>query len=107
MAVALKVRRGPKVVKSKHRSIAAALLELQAALAPVGTVGATNLFRREYAPEQQVVARGELRAGRAFGGIDLRGDGSLEPWTGRLSKRPVPVGPDETAFAALARALEG
>lgn len=101
----LKVRRGPKVAKSRHASVDAALEALRAALSPVPGAAPASVFRREYAPEEQVVARGELRAGRAYGGIDLRGDGTLEPWTGRLSKHPVPVDPDETAFSALARAL--
>ncbi len=43
--------------------------------------------------------------GRLHVGIDIRGDGSSEAWTGRLRKRLVePVG-REDAFQALRRVL--
>lgn len=105
-AYALKVRRGPKVVKSTHAELAGALRALEEALRVVPEAGPTRVFRREYAPIQQVVARGELRGPRRVrGGVDLRGDGSAEAWTGRLSKQVVEAGPGETAYAALGRAL--
>lgn len=105
-AYALTVRRGPKVVKSAHADLPGALGALERALGEVPTTGPASVFRREYAPVQQVVARGELRGpGRRRGGIDLRGDGSAEAWTGRWSKRVVAAEPGETAYAALGRAL--
>ena len=75
-AYSLTVRRGPKVVKRRHPALAEALLALETQLAEVPTSAPVSLFRREYAPVAQVVARGELRGPRgARGGVDVRGDG--------------------------------
>jgi len=107
MAYALTVRRGPKVVKSSHPVLAGALRALEEQLRVVPESGPTTVFRREYAPVQQVVARGELRGPRrARGGVDVRGDGSAEAWTGRISKRLVEARPGESAYAALGRVLD-
>lgn len=104
----LKVRRGPKVAKSTHPELAGALRALEEQLRLVPETGSQTLFRREYAPVQQVVARGELRGPRRVrGGVDLRGDGSPEAWTGRISKQLVEPRAGETAYAALGRALSG
>lgn len=102
----LTVRRGPKVVKSSHQELAGALRALEEALRVVPESAPRTAFRREYAPVQQVVARGALRGPRrARGGVDLRGDGSAEAWTGRLAKQLVEAEPSESAYAALGRAL--
>jgi hypothetical protein len=59
---------------------------------------------REFAPAQQVAARAELKGPRGLrAGIDLRGDGSAEAWTGRLGRRLVEPLPGEDAYAALRR----
>lgn len=63
------------------------------------------MLGREYAPDRQVAGRFELRGPGARGGIDLRGDGSAEAFTGRIRKRPVERADGETAVEALARAL--
>ncbi|MCW3010490.1 MAG: hypothetical protein JWO90_894 [Solirubrobacterales bacterium] len=106
MSWKLVVRRGPKVVKSSHPELAGALRALEEALRVVPESGTRTAFRREYAPVQQVVARGEVRGPRRVrGGVDLRGDGSAEAWTGRLSKELVAAGAGETAYAALGRVL--
>jgi len=105
-AYSLTVRRGPKVVKSSHADLAEALRALEEQLRAVPESGPATVFRREYAPVQQVIARGELRGPRrARGGVDVRGDGSAEAWTGRISKRLVEAEPGETACAALGRVL--
>jgi hypothetical protein len=105
-AYSLTVRRGPKVAKSSHPELVGALRALEEQLRVVPESGPATVFRREYAPVQQVVARGELRGPRrSRGGVDLRGDGSAEAWTGRISKRLVEAEPGETAYAALARVL--
>ena len=68
---------------------------------------AIDLKLRRFEPVQQVVARAELAAGRVRAGVDLRGDGSFEAFTGRLRRAPVGEEIDETAFDALRRVLRG
>jgi hypothetical protein len=63
---------------------------------------------REYDPGQQVAVRGELAGpGRLRGGVDVRGDGSAEAYTGRWRRRLVERRSGETAYEALGRALGG
>lgn len=60
---------------------------------------------RSYAPEAQVTGRFELRGPRCRGGVDVRGDGTAEAYTGWIRKRVVERRGDETAVQALRRAL--
>lgn len=106
MAWKLTVRRGPKVEKSAHAELEAALDALASALRDAEGAVEIQLFRRTYTPAQQVEVRGELRGpGRRHGGIDRHGDGTLTPWSGRFTRSPLDVEPGEDAYAALARAL--
>lgn len=59
---------------------------------------------REFEPAQQVALRAELKGPRGLrAGIDLRGDGSAEAWTGRLGRRVVEQQAGEDVYAALRR----
>ncbi|HEY8581881.1 MAG TPA: hypothetical protein VIL49_03010 [Capillimicrobium sp.] len=108
----LTVRSGPKVDVSRHASRDAALDALAGAAGEAGDVrrGATKAFVRDIQPGAQVPVRLEVSGpqrllARVRGGVDLRGDGSAQAWTGRLSKQVVePVG-GESAVDALRRAL--
>ena len=63
-------------------------------------------FIRTLEPVQQVVARLELSGpGRLRAGVDVRGDGSCEAFTGRLRRRLVVQQGRESAYDALRRAL--
>ena len=63
---------------------------------------------RGYEPMQQVAIRGEVAGPAGLrGGVDVRGDGSAEAYTGRLRRRLVARGTGETAYEALRRALGG
>jgi hypothetical protein len=55
-------------------------------------------------PHQQVAAR--LQLGRR-GGVDIRGDGSAEAYTGWLRRRPVEPRSGESPYDALRRQLLG
>lgn len=60
-----------------------------------------KVARRTYEPVVQVQARVEVRGPRgAAGGVDVRGDGSVEAYTGRFARRLV-----DGDYAALREAL--
>lgn len=103
------VRDGPRVHRDEAPGLDEALITLQARLAPPAARArrdTVRVFSREFEPVAQVVARGELRGpGRLRAGIDVRGDGSLEPWTGRWRRELVQQRPGEDAHAALRRVL--
>jgi hypothetical protein len=106
----LTVRSAAKVDKERHENLGAALdamestgreLSGDADAQPVGG----SLIRR-IEPVQQVVARLELRGpGRLRAGVDVRGDGSSEAYTGRVRRRLVELKAGEDAYGALRRIL--
>ena len=105
----LTLRSGPRVEREHFAALDAALERLcawadeQAASARRETV---DLRYRRFEPIQQVAARGEIAGPRRLrGGIDVRGDGSCEAYTGRWRRRLVEARPGEDPAAALRRAL--
>ena len=102
-------RRGPKV----ERLAAETLDEAVDLLAERGRAAAAGARRppvdlrvRRFEPVQQVAARGEIRGPRRLrGGVDVRGDGSAEGWTGRLQRAVIEQREGEDAYAALRRVL--
>ncbi|MFN2615674.1 MAG: hypothetical protein ABR581_00965 [Thermoleophilaceae bacterium] len=112
MSYTVVVRNGPKVARERHDSLPDALtaiegrgreLERTADARPVGG----GLMRR-LDPAQQVVARLELRGPKRLrAGVDVRGEGSTEAFTGRLRRTLVEQQAGESAYDALRRALAG
>jgi hypothetical protein len=106
----LTVRSGPKVRRERFQTLTDALeameregRELEAG-ADAQAVGGFLMRRLE--PVQQVVGRLELAGpGRLRAGVDVRGDGSSEAFTGRLRRRLLDQRRRESAYDALRRAL--
>ena len=103
------VRRRGKTDRERHATLPDALRALEARLdelAPAERRGTERALRRELAPVQQVAVRGEIAGPRGLrGGVDLRGDGSTESYTGRWRRNLVERRKGETAYEALGRAL--
>ncbi len=65
---------------------------------------------RRYGPEEQVTARLELagperRLATLHAGVDIRGNGASEAYTGRVRRRLIEPAGSEDVIAALARAV--
>jgi hypothetical protein len=108
------VRSGPRVERLAAGSLDAALeLSEQRARALAGGPPrrAVELRYKTFEPVQQVAHRVEIHGGgwgrNLHAGLDVRGDGSVEAWTGRLRRRLVAPEAGESPYAALRRALEG
>ena len=109
----LTVRDGSRVERVGHETLDAALADLSArvdALEPRAHRDEVTLLRRKIEPVSQVAARIEIAGPQRFvpavqGGLDLRGDGSSEAYTGRLRRRLIEPKKGENAVAALTRTL--
>jgi hypothetical protein len=113
VAYVLTVRVASRVHRERFGTLAGALDGLEEQLEGLGDDVRRRRRRalaREYEPVAQVAARGEVRGpGRlrpaVRAGADVRGDGSVEAYLGRLRREVVDQGPGETAYDALRRAL--
>jgi hypothetical protein len=105
------IRRRGKTEKHARDSLDAALDLLEHELRAAATVTREHQrsergLGRDYAPSQQVALRGELRGpGRLRAGIDVRGDGEAEAYTGVIQRSLIEQRPREDAYQALRRVL--
>jgi hypothetical protein len=103
------VRSGAKVERAKLDSLDAALDTLESRareLSENADAQPVDAKIRKFEPIQQVVGRVELAGpSRLRAGVDVRGDGSLESYTGRLRRKLVEQRRGESAFDALRREL--
>jgi hypothetical protein len=107
------VRAGPDVRREHFETLDAALAALGEELeilTPTARRPETSVLRRRIEPSAQVAARIEIVAPSRsrsvpHAGIDLRGDGSTEAFTGRIRKQLVEQVPGESALDALRRVL--
>ena len=102
-------RAGSRVEREQLESLEAALDALArrvAALAPEASRREVQFLSRRIEPAQQVAARVEIAGPRRVrGGVDLRGDGSAEAFTGRVRRTVVKRRSGESAADALRRVL--
>jgi hypothetical protein len=107
------IRRRGKVAKHGFATLDAALDALETETRSAATLSARDprverALGKDYAPEQQVAVRGELRGpGRLRAGIDVRGDGSAQAYTGVVRRRVIVPADREDAWAALRREVGG
>jgi hypothetical protein len=102
------VRNGPKVERMPAESLDEALdtVELHArAAANTERRAPVDTRVRRYEPGDQVAVRAELRGPGVNAGIDVRGDGSVGAWSGRVRRRAIEPADDENVYEALRRAV--
>jgi hypothetical protein len=99
------VRRGPKVERSKHESLDEALVVVEADARTAPRRGSVVFISRHYEPEDLVAVRIELKGSGVRAGLDVRGDGTVVAWTGRIRRAVIEPRPGESPYAALRRTL--
>ncbi len=105
----LTLRREGATEKQRFPDLASALdaLEREArAFANTESRETTQAFLREYEPVQIVALRAELSGPGVRAGVDVRGDGSAEAYTGRLRRRLIAQQDGESPYAALRRTFD-
>jgi hypothetical protein len=113
MAYTVTIRVGPRITRSRHDSLEGAIDALERELTTLGPAArrtTRKALSREYEPAAQVAARGELSGpsrinARVRAGADVRGDGSIEVYQGKVRRRLIEAGPREAPFDALRRLL--
>jgi hypothetical protein len=108
MAWRVTVRNGPRVGKQRLATAGEALAAVERearAIAAAPGRSAVDLRARTFTPQQQVAGRIELRGPGVTAGIDVRGDGAVEAWTGRVRRRVVEQRERETPYDALRRVV--
>ena len=110
MAYRLTIRGGARVERERFAGLDDALDALERhgrnleGSADAAAVGGRVI--RRYEPVQQVTARLELSGpGRLRAGVDVRGDGSSEAFTGRVRRHLVAQRRGESSYDALRREL--
>ena len=102
MSYRVTVRRGPKVDHERAGSLEEAIEVAKRYVRgsrrrePVAGIG------RRYEAEDQVAVRIELKGPGGRGGIDVRGDGGVIAWTGRVFRKELP---GEDPYESLAQRL--
>jgi hypothetical protein len=102
------VRNGPKVEKLRAERVDEALdlVEREGRVLSAGPSRRAVVLRtREFSPQQQVAGRVELAGPGLRAGVDVRGDGAAEAWTGRLRRRVIEQEERESPYDALRRVV--
>jgi hypothetical protein len=104
------VRSGPKVERERYddanQALAAVERHGRELERTAGTRAVGGRLLRRFEPVAQVVGRVEISGpGSVQGGVDVRGDGSCEAFTGKLRRNLIEERNGESAYAALRRVL--
>jgi hypothetical protein len=110
----LTVRAGSRVQRERFAELSGALDALEARgreLARDAPRGSVDVKIKRFEPIQQVAARLEIAGPQRLlpaltAGVDIRGDGSIEAYRGRVRRSLVQQREGEDAYAALRRAAE-
>ncbi len=113
MAWALTVRTGPRVERERFERAEDALAELQARASELADSAPNDPVRgrlKRYEPVEQVFARVELAGPQRFlpsvrVGVDIRGNGSLEAYRGRVKRTLIEQRKGESPYDALRRSV--
>jgi hypothetical protein len=108
------VRNGAKVERQRAASLEDALELVERygrGLAAQPRLREVDLRFRTFSPAAQVAARIEVSGPQRWrpavrAGIDVRGDGSVEAWSGRTEREVVAQQSGESPYDALRRALQ-
>lgn len=104
----LRTTREGVVEKERFDGLAGALdgLEQEArAFANTERREAASGIMRTYAPGEIVALRAEIAGPRVHAGVDVRGDGGAEAFTGRVRRKLIAQEPGESPYDALRRVL--
>jgi hypothetical protein len=109
VAFTVTTRVGPKVERERHEDLGDALAAVESRGRELSEGANAEPVKpalmRRFEPVQQVLARIEVAGPRVRAGVDVRGDGSAEGYTGRFRRRLVEQRRGESAYDALRRAL--
>jgi hypothetical protein len=106
-------RTGPKVRRSSFDDLDRALDALESRgreLADAAPKDSVNVRYKRFEPQQRVVARLELSGPERFmasvrAGVDVRGDGSVEAYRGRVRREILSEERGDTPYGTLRRIL--
>jgi hypothetical protein len=110
----LTVREGPRVQRVRFDDAGSALDALESRARELATAAPNrplDVQYKRYEAAQQVFARIELAGPERLmpsvrAGVDIRGDGSVEAFRGRVRRDLIEPRRGETPYAAFRRALE-
>ena len=113
MPYTVTIRVGSKISRTRHDELRDAIDSLEVQLTTLGPAArreTRTALTREYAPADQVSARGELSGPsrlrpRVRAGADVRGDGSIEVYRGKVQRARIAPERGERPFDALRRTL--
>ena len=105
MSYQVTVRRGPKVERLKRESLEEAIEALEHHARFIPRRGGVDFVNRRYEPGDLVAARIEVKGSGVRAGVDVRGDGSMVAWTGRMRRAEIERKSGESAPDALRRTL--